>query len=55
MPVGRRRALLEVAARYCLPVVEDHAYAELRYDGEAVPPLKALDEEGLVIHLGTTR
>ncbi|MCL6581534.1 MAG: PLP-dependent aminotransferase family protein [Firmicutes bacterium] len=53
LPLDRRRSLLEVASRHGLPVVEDHAYAELRYDGEPVPSLKALDREGLVILLGT--
>jgi len=53
MSLPRRRRLLETASRYGIPVVEDHAYAELRYEGEELPALKALDEEGLVIHLGT--
>lgn len=53
MSLARRRRLLELAARYQVPVVEDDPYSELRYEGEAVPPLKALDRRGLVFHVGT--
>lgn len=41
----RRRALVELAARYELPIVEDDPYGELRYSGEAPPLLAALDIE----------
>jgi 2-aminoadipate transaminase len=51
--LARRRAFLEVAARYRLPVIEDAPYAELRYGGAASPPLKALDQSDLVVFLGT--
>jgi DNA-binding transcriptional MocR family regulator len=53
MPLARRRALLALAARHGLPVVEDDAYRDLRYEGEPVPTLHALDVQGLVIRLGT--
>jgi 2-aminoadipate transaminase len=53
MSLGRRRALLEVAARHGVPIVEDDAYRDLRFEGEPVPTLHALDREGLVIRLGT--
>ncbi len=53
LSLERRPALLEFASRFGVPVVEDHAYAELRYEGADLPALKALDEEGIVIHLGT--
>ena len=48
-----RRRLLEVARRHRVPVVEDDPYGELRYQGVPVPPLAALDDEGLVIYLST--
>jgi 2-aminoadipate transaminase len=41
----RRRALIELAGRYDLPVVEDDPYGELRYSGEAPPLLATLDIE----------
>jgi 2-aminoadipate transaminase len=39
----RRHALIELAARYDVPIVEDDPYGELRYSGEAPPPLAAID------------
>lgn len=51
--VRERRDLLELAARYRLPVVEDEPYRDL-YFGEAPPPtLYHLDSHQIVIHLGT--
>jgi DNA-binding transcriptional MocR family regulator len=53
MPLARRRALLDIAARHGVPIVEDDAYRDLRIEGDPVPTLHALDREGLVIRLGT--
>jgi DNA-binding transcriptional MocR family regulator len=50
MPIHRRRHLLDVASRYWLPVLEDGVYGELSYIGDPPPPLKALDEHGLVLY-----
>ncbi len=41
----RKRALLEVAARYGLPIVEDDPYGELYYEGTRPPILAAMDVE----------
>jgi GntR family transcriptional regulator/MocR family aminotransferase len=49
----RRRALLVLADRYQLPIVEDDYDSELRYGGPPVPALKQLDRAGQVIYLGT--
>jgi 2-aminoadipate transaminase len=43
--VERKRAVLEVAAEYGLPIVEDDPYGELYYEGERPPILAALDAE----------
>jgi len=51
MPVAQRRRLLEIAARYQVPVVEDHIYGRLRLLGTAVPSLKALERVGNVIQI----
>src|SRR5690348_15303452 len=40
---GERAALLDAAAALDLPLIEDAAYEALRYDGDAVPSLLALD------------
>lgn len=50
MPLHRRRQLLNLANDYRIPVLEDGVYHELRYEGEHIPPLKALDDTGIVIH-----
>lgn len=50
---NRRLKLLELAGTYGVPVVEDSAYAELRFGGEDVPTLKSLDKNQSVIFLGT--
>jgi DNA-binding transcriptional MocR family regulator len=50
MPAARRRHLLDVAARYSLPVLEDGVYQELSYGPEPPPPLKALDEDEFVLY-----
>lgn len=39
----RRIALLNVAARYRLPIIEDDPYGELFYDGHRPTPLAAID------------
>ncbi len=49
----RRKAFMEIINRYNIPVIEDNPYGELRYEGEAVPSLKSMDEKGLVIFLGS--
>jgi DNA-binding transcriptional MocR family regulator len=51
MPLERRQQLVELARRHNVAVLEDDPYVELRYDGETVPPLVALDPN--VIYLGT--
>jgi len=53
LPLAARRALLDLAARYHLPIVEDDAYRELYFDTPPPPSLRELDEHGLVIGLGT--
>lgn len=49
----RRVRLLELAREYRVLVVEDNPYRELRFEGEAPPPVAALDREGRVIYLST--
>jgi DNA-binding transcriptional MocR family regulator len=51
--MARRRAFMELVNRVQVPVVEDAPYTELRFEGEAMPSLKSMDTDGLVIYLGT--
>lgn len=46
-----RRRILDLAGHYRVPVVEDHIYARLRFAGQPIPSLKALDRAGMVIHM----
>ena len=49
----RRRRLVEIARERELLVLEDNPYGLLRYEGEQLPPLYALDGGEYVIYLGT--
>ena len=51
--LARRRAFMEVISLYRIPVIEDNPYSEVRFEGESLPALKSMDEEGLVVFLGT--
>jgi len=53
MTLDRRKALLDLAARHGVPVIEDDAYGDLRYEGAPLPSLHALDRHGVVVRLGT--
>ena len=49
----RREKLIELSARYRIPILEDNPYSELRFSGKPPRPLAALDSAELVIHLST--
>lgn len=56
MAMGRRMRLLDLAARYQIPVIEDDPYGALRYEGRALPSLAAIDRaagRSNVIYLST--
>ena len=51
LPIAERRRLLEIAARFQVPIVEDHIYAQMRARGGHVPSLKHLDRSNVVIQI----
>lgn len=53
MSLERRKRIAKLAAEYEIPVIEDSPYGELRFDGERLPSIKAFDEAGYVVTLGT--
>ncbi len=53
MSLERRKRLLELAYKYEVPIVEDSPYRDLRFAGETVPAIYALDDQEQVIVLGT--
>lgn len=53
MSLERRKKLVELANRYDVMILEDNPYGELRFEGEAIPPVKYFDTEERVIYLST--
>lgn len=49
----RRQALMALAAKYEIPVIEDNPYGDLRFEGEEINPLISMDPKHLVIYSGT--
>ncbi|MCP4421233.1 MAG: PLP-dependent aminotransferase family protein [Chloroflexi bacterium] len=41
----RRLALIDIANKYGVPIIEDDPYMELRFEGEHIPPLLVLDAD----------
>lgn len=63
LSLERRRRLIELADRYGVPIIEDDPYGQLRYEGDHLPSVVALDDQyrdncdscyhGNVIYLST--
>lgn len=53
MPLAARHALLDLAQREDLILVEDNTYAFTASEDDALPGLKALDTRRRVVHVGT--
>lgn len=48
--VEKRRAILSLAEKYDIMILEDNPYGELRFAGEDIPTLKSMDKSGRVIY-----
>lgn len=53
LAADRRPAVLELAARYDLLVIEDDVYRDLAYEGQVPPSLFAFDGERRVLRIGS--
>ncbi len=53
MPASRRREMIELAAKYGVPIVEDNCYADVHYEGDIEPAIFALDDNPNHIYLGS--
>jgi 2-aminoadipate transaminase len=53
LALDRRHALVALAQRYGFLILEDDPYGELRFRGEMLPPLLALDDAAVVVSLST--
>ncbi len=49
----RRRGLLALAQRFGVPIIEDNPYGELTFEGEPPRAIQAMDDERIVVSLGT--
>lgn len=50
LPADRRKRLAELGSQYDVIILEDDPYQELRYSGEALPPIKSFDKTGNTIY-----
>lgn len=53
LPTDRRMRIAELASKYDMMVIEDDPYCDLRYRGEALPPIKTFDKDDHVILLNS--
>ena len=49
----RRKKFMEIINKHGIPASEDNPYGDLRFKGEYQPALKSMDDEGLIIYMGT--
>ncbi len=49
----KRRAIYDLSLKYGVPVLEDDPYGELRFAGQALPPIKALGSGEHIIYAGS--
>jgi 2-aminoadipate transaminase len=53
LTAAKRAGLAAAAASAGVPLIEDDPYSLLRFAGETLPPIKAYDEAGLVLYIGS--
>ncbi|MCI8623119.1 MAG: PLP-dependent aminotransferase family protein [Provencibacterium sp.] len=49
----KRKRVYELCCKHGVMILEDNPYGDLRFEGEDIPAIKTLDEEGRVIYCGT--
>ncbi len=53
LTLSRRIELVRLAQKYRFIILEDNPYGELCFDGDPLPSLASLDNQGVVVSLGT--
>ncbi len=53
MSLEKRKAVLELAKKYDVTILEDNPYGDLRFAGEKIPTIKSMDDGNNVIYSGT--
>ena len=49
----KKQALVELLAKYEVPLIEDDVYSELHFGSAPIRPAKFFDRQGLVLHCGS--
>lgn len=49
----KRKAILELAKKYGVMILEDNPYGDLRFTGAHLPSIKSMDRDGMVIYMGS--
>jgi 2-aminoadipate transaminase len=53
MSLQRRKAMVALCQKYGVPILEDDCYVDLRFEGQDVTSLHALDDTGLVMYVAS--
>lgn len=53
MSLEKRKAVLALAEKYNVLILEDNPYGDLRVSGEDIPTIKSMDKNGIVIYAGS--
>ncbi len=53
MSLEKRKRIYALAQKYNIIIVEDNPYGELRVEGENLPSIKSMDNDGRVIYAGS--
>lgn len=53
MSLEKRKKLYALAKQYGIMILEDNPYGDLRVHGVALPTIKSMDEDGIVIYAGS--
>jgi (S)-3,5-dihydroxyphenylglycine transaminase len=53
LPLARRFEILEICREHDVLYLEDNPYGMFVYDGDRLPTMKSLDQQGLVIYIGS--
>jgi 2-aminoadipate transaminase len=53
MSLARRKKIIGIAQKFNVFIIEDNPYEKLRFEGEPIPSIYSLDNNGSIISLGT--
>ena len=51
MSLEKRKGLLELAGKYCIPIIEEDSQRDFRYEGSRLPSLYSLDRYRSVVYI----